>query len=189
MNWVDLVVIGVVAFSGLLAFMRGLVREVLGIGAWIGAAFFAIWAYPSAYSKMQHWFPNPDIASPAAFAACFLLALIVLSVVAGIIGSVVRGSLLGGLDRTLGMVFGLLRGVALVIFAYIAAGMVVATDRWPEPVLQARCLPYAFAGAEWVADQLPPGYRPSVHPPPAGRETKAADLLHATPQGRAIGPP
>ena len=186
MNWVDLVILAVIAFSALLAFMRGLVREVLSIGTWVAAGFFAVWAFPFVQGRFRGWLVNPDIADPAAFGVMFVGALLFLSIIAGMIGSVVRGSVLGGADRTLGMAFGVVRGAALVVFAYIAAGMVVAPDRWPEPVLSARSLPYAYEGALFAVGLLPEDYRPRVTAPPAGRQTSAEDLLHATPKGRAI---
>ena len=65
----------------------------------------------------------------------------------------------------------------------------IPVDRWPPPVLQARTLPIAYRGANWVVAQLPPEYRPRLYAPPGGRETTAAALLHATPQGRATGRP
>ena len=187
MNWVDLAVLAVILLSGLLALMRGFVREVLSIGAWIGAGFFAVWAFPFVQDRFHGWIPNKDIADPAAFGAMFLLALLFLSIVAGMAGSVVRGSMLGGIDRTLGMAFGVVRGAALIAFAYIAAGMVVTADRWPPPVLEARSLPYAYEGAAWLVSFLPTEYRPKLSEPPAGRLTRAEDLLHATPQGSATG--
>ncbi len=186
MNWVDLTIIAVIVFSGLLAFMRGFVREILSIGAWVGAVFFAMWAFPFVQDRFRGWIQNNDIADPIAFGAMFLVALIFLSIIAGMIGAVVRGSMLGGIDRTLGMVFGVLRGAALVVFAYIAGGLVVSADKWPEPVLQARSLPYAHDFAVIAASYLPPDYRPKITDLPAGRETRAEDLLHATPQGRAV---
>ncbi len=186
MNWVDLAILAVIVLSGMLAFMRGLVREVMSIGAWVGGVFFAMWAYPFVQDRFRGWIGNNDIADPVAFGAMFLVALIFLSIVAGMVGSVVRGSALGGIDRTLGMAFGVARGAALVVFAYIAAGMVVSSDKWPEPVLTARSLPYAYEGALFAVTFLPDEYRPRVSAPPAGRQARAADLLHATPQGRAI---
>ncbi len=188
MNWVDLIVIGVIAVSALLAFMRGFVREVLGIGAWIGAAFFAVWAGPFVEPRFLRWV-GPDFGKPAALAAMFLLALIVLSAVSSMVGGVVRMSLLGGVDRTLGVVFGLLRGAALIAFAYIAAGWVVTAAQWPPAVQDARSLPYAYAAAEFAVGLLPREYRPSVVPPPAGRETRADELLRALPQGKALARP
>ena len=188
MNWVDLIVVAVVALSALLAFLRGFVREVLGVGAWIGAGFFAVWAEPFVEVRFLRWV-GPDFGKAAALAAMFILALLVLSAVSAMVGGVVRMSLLGGVDRTLGVVFGLLRGAALIAFAYIAAGWVVSADRWPEPVLAARSLPYAYQVAVFAADLLPAEYRPDVARPPTGRETHADDLLRARPQGSAIARP
>ncbi len=139
MTWVDLVVSGVLAISALLAFMRGFVREVLGIGAWIGAAALAVWANPRILPTFDGWLhAYPGFAQPVAFGVVFLGTLIVLLIISHAIGKAVRRSVLGGLDRTLGLLFGLARGAALVVLAYIVVGMVLPVDRWPEPVLQAR---------------------------------------------------
>ncbi|HVC62896.1 MAG TPA: CvpA family protein [Acetobacteraceae bacterium] len=187
MTWVDLAVLVVLAVSALLAFMRGLVREVLGIGAWIGAGLAAAWGLPLARPQFHQWFGTSPWADPIAFVAIFVVALILLMLVAHAIGRAVRFSPLGGLDRTLGLVFGLVRGAALVIVAYIVAGMVVPVDQWPQPVQQARSLAPAYAGARWVVHQLPVDYRPRLYAPPAGRQATAEALLHATPQGSALG--
>jgi len=187
MNWVDYTVLGVLAASGLLAFLRGCVREVLGLGAWGGAAVAGLWALPYTRPRAKEWIPMPELVDPAAFAVAFLVALIVLLIVAHWIGVLVRRSVLGGLDRTLGLVFGLARGAALVVFAYVGAGMLVPIERWPEPVLLARSLPLVFRGADWLVPLVPPAYRPHVYPPPEGKPTTAAALLHANPQGSATG--
>lgn len=189
MTWVDLAVLGVLAVSALLAFLRGFAREVLGIGAWVGAVVVAVWAFPFARPQFRAWLGSPDLVDPVTFGVVFIIVLLILLVVSSWLGAIVRRSVLGGLDRTLGLVFGLVRGAALVVIAYIAAGMLVPIDRWPDPVLQSRSLPVAYRGAEWVVTQLPPEYRPRLAVPPAGRETTAAALMRATPQGRATGAP
>lgn len=190
MTWVDLVILAVLLISGVLAFMRGFVREVLGIGAWLGAAALAVWANPFVLPRFQDWLrPWPGTAQPVAFGAVFLGGLIVLLFIAHTIGRIVRRSPLGGLDRTLGLVFGLARGAALVVLAYIIAGMVVPTNDWPPPVVHARAMQAAYSGAVWARGLLPVGFRPSVPAPPAGRVATEDDLLQATPQGRATGRP
>lgn len=189
MTWVDLCVLAVLAISGLLAFVRGFVREALGIGAWVGAAFVAVWAAPYARPHFREWLGQPDLVDPATYGAVFLAALVVLLLVSGWISTLVRMSALGGLDRTLGLVFGLVRGAAVVVFAYIAAGMVVPPERWPDPVQEARALPLAHAGAQMLVNALPEGYRPKVAPLPYQREATEDALLRATPQGRATAKP
>ena len=78
MTWVDLAVLGVVAVSALLAFMRGLVREVLGLGAWVGAGRCRLLGLPStspAAAAMDGRAPGPIRSTSAAL---FVVALIVL---------------------------------------------------------------------------------------------------------------
>lgn len=189
MNWVDLVVLAVVVLSGLVAFMRGFVREFLGIGAWLVAAFVAspYGAFPYVQPWMRQQFTDPTTADIVAMAGVFLIILIILSMLARGISDAVQYSVLGGLDRTLGLVFGLARGALLLIVAYILAGHVIAVDQWPPPVLAARSLPTIHRGAEWLATQLPGSFRPTVAPLPPGRPTSAAQLLQLNPVGRALG--
>lgn len=189
MNWVDAIVVGIVALSALLAFMRGLTRELLAVAAWAGAAYWADATAPLIEPRVQEYLTNKDYAQIAAVGIMFVVGLVFLSVVAAMIGGVVRNSLLGGLDRTLGIVFGVARGAAVIVLAYIVGGIIVEPERWPAPVLEARTLPFAYGGAVWVAGLVPEEYRPRVIPPPAGRGTRAADLLHANPQGRALARP
>ncbi len=189
MNWVDFAVLAVVAVSALLAFLRGLVREVAGVGAWVGAALIAIWGGPFLMPRMRVWTANATFSDPLAYAAVFLVALILLSIVAAQLGALVRGSVLGSLDRTAGVAFGIARGFLLVIVAYIGAGLLVVPGRWPDPVLQARLLPFVYEGAVWVAAQIPPAYRPSVPPPPEAAHTNPAAFLQLPAKGRATSRP
>lgn len=188
MTWVDLVVLAVLAVSAALAFMRGFVREILGLIGWVGAIAAAVWGLPLLRPRLTHWMHASPWVDPVGFVAIFLVSLIVLLLIARVIGRAVHNSPLGSLDRTLGLVFGLVRGAALVIIAYIGAGMVVPVNQWPEPVQQARLLWPAFVGARWTVRQLPSDYRPRLYAPPPGRATTAQDLLQPIPQGSAIGP-
>ena len=189
MTWVDVVVLGVLAISGLLALARGLVREVLGLGTWAGAAAFAYWAMPLARPRFEQWISSPEWVTPVTATALFIGSLLILMVLSGWIGHIVRASALGGLDRTMGLVFGLARGALLIVFAYIATCMVIPIDQWPGVVLRARSLPLAYAGAAWVVDHLPPDVRPHISAPPVLKQTTAEELFHAQPLGRAVGPP
>jgi membrane protein required for colicin V production len=189
MNWVDLVVLALMLVSGLLGVMRGLVREALGVAAWVAAGAVAspYGAFPYVAPWVRRQFSDPTVADAVAFGGVFLVVLILLWLVVRVISNAVRGSALGGLDRTLGLVFGLGRGATLLVVAYILLGIGLAIEQWPAPILEARSLPTVHRGAEWLAAQLPPKYRPAVAQPPLGRSTTAADLLRANPTGRALG--
>lgn len=189
MNWVDLAVLALMLVSGLLGAMRGLVREVLGVAAWVVAALVAgpygAFRYVAPWVRRQ--IADPGVADAVAFGGVFLIVLILLWLLVRSLSNAVRGSALGGLDRTLGLVFGLGRGAALLVVAYILLGIGLAIEQWPVAILEARSLPVIHHGAEWLAEQLPPNYRPAVARPPLGRSTTAASLLRANPMGRALG--
>lgn len=189
MTSVDLAVLALMFLSGLLAFSRGLVREVLSIGAWLGAAVIAMSFLPALRPFLEPYMPSPEWTDPAGYIILFVVSLIVLSLIAKTIGGAVRSSAIGGIDRTLGLVFGLARGAALAVVAYIIACMVIPPDRWPEPVLESRSLPYIYTGAEWVARQIPQEYRPAISAPPPSRQAELNGILNVSPVGRAIGPP
>jgi membrane protein required for colicin V production len=189
MTWVDAAVLGVLALSAMIAFLRGLVREVLGVGAWIGAALVAIWGAPLARPQIAAWIPMPEAVAPVAFGGVFLITLILLIILSRWIAELVQGSILSGLDRSLGLVFGIARGALLIMVAYILVGLLIPPDRWPAPVLEARSLPYVRDGAAALQHALPEQYRPKLPDLPIGREATAADLLHAIPLGRATNKP
>ena len=135
-----------------------------------------------------NWFAAPEWVDPVSFIIVFIASLIVLTLIAGMLGRAVRRSALGGVDRTLGLVFGLARGAAVIIVAYILGQMVFPIERWPDAVLNARTLAPTYEAARMVREQLPEAYRPhTLDQPPAGREATAEALLHASPQGRATG--
>ncbi len=188
MNWVDLVVLGVVAVSGLIGLLRGAVREVLGVGAWVLAALAAspYGLFPTVAPIARSYLNETSVADAVAFGAVFLIVLAVLLLLIGWISRRVQGSVLGGLDRTLGVLFGLVRGGVLLAAAYIILGYAVSkAEDWPTPVLDARSLPLIHSAAAQLVGHLPEGYQPGVVPPPAGRATHAADLLRVPPAGRA----
>ena len=183
MNWVDLVVLAVILISGLLAFSRGLVREALGLGAWVVAAIVAspFGVFPLIQPWARQRISDPALADTLAFVGIFVVVLILLSLLASGIAGAIRGSALGGLDRMLGLAFGLARGALLVCAAYIVVGMGIPVDQWPAPVLGARSLPIVYDGASWMAGHVPKRFRPSVAPPP-GRPTSSAALLRSVPE-------
>ena len=183
MNWVDIAAIAIVVFSGLLGLLRGLTREVLSVVAWVGAATLAIWAAPSAAPALDQWIHNPDLATPAAYALVFVVALVFFSIVAGIVGNVIAVSFLGGIDRTLGIVFGVVRGAVLISLAYIGLSKAVAPERWPPPLVQARAVPFAYEGATQLASLLPTEWGLTVPPPPGTRDARVRRPFKATTAG------
>jgi len=124
---IDGVVAGVIVVSAILAYSRGFVREVLAIGGWIAAAIIAFIFAPNALPLIRE-IPvlgdfigeSCELGIMAAFAAVFAVALVVVSLFTPVFATAVQRSAIGGIDAGLGFLFGVARGVLLVIVALIA---------------------------------------------------------------------
>ena len=191
MTWVDAVFLALIAVSGVIGYLRGLVKEVLGVGAWVGALFFAFYMLAGVRGLFTDLFPAqwtaalPWIVDVAALTAVFVVTLIILKIIIALIAGGVRNSVLGGVDRALGVVFGLGRGLVVLMVLYIAAGAFVPNqDLWPAPVRQARFLPMIADGAAWLNEKVPPQYRPRLPDPPTGRAPTADELLRPPARNR-----
>jgi membrane protein required for colicin V production len=188
MNVADAGVVAVVAISALIGFARGFIREVFGVGAWVGAIILAIWFHELVLPPILRWTDDPAIANPLSYGAVFLPSLIVLSIVSGAIGNSVRGSILGSLDRTMGLVFGVARAGLLLAAAYVVLGWLQPPAAWPEQVKDARSTPYVYQLTVWLVNYLPEHYRPNIVDPP-DQMNRANLPLQASPRGRATARP
>jgi len=163
-NFVDIVVLAVIALSTLLALGRGFVKEVLSIFGWIGAAIGTLLIFfyvPEAKEFARKQIAEPVLADIACAVAIFVVLLIVLGFFNHAIASRVHASSLGPLDKSLGLVFGLLRGVILVALAHMAMTdwFMPNRDQRPDVVNQARTEPYVAMAADFIKSKVPQDWK------------------------------
>ena len=122
---IDFGVIVIIAVSALLAFSRGIVREGMAIAGWIAAAILAFIFADTAQPLVRQIPYLGDILGDscellilASFAVIFAIALLILSIFTPLLSSLVQKSILSGLDKNLGFIFGICRGLVLVIAAF-----------------------------------------------------------------------
>lgn len=122
---IDGVVALIIVLSALLAYSRGLVREVMAIAGWVAAAVLAFIFAPQAEPLIKEIPVLGDFIADscqlsiiAAFSAVFALALIVVSFFTPLFSSLVQRSALGGVDQGLGFLFGVARGILLIAVAF-----------------------------------------------------------------------
>ena len=135
---IDGVVALVIVLSAILAYARGLVREVMAILGWVAAAVLAFIFAPQAVPLVRE-LPvvgdflgdSCELAVIAAFAGVFALALIVVSFFTPLFSSLVQRSALGGLDQALGFMFGVARGILLVAIAFFVYEVVITAQDIP----------------------------------------------------------
>jgi membrane protein required for colicin V production len=116
--YLDLFLIAVMLISGLLAMVRGLIREVLSIAGWGAAAVAGLYAYSKLLPMTKQYISNDYMAIGVTVASAFFATLIIVSVITVKISDKILDSRIGALDRTLGFLFGLARGLIIVVVAF-----------------------------------------------------------------------
>lgn len=108
-----------VLISALLATVRGLTREVLSLATWAGSALFAVWVWQNFPEFARGYIETEIVADVATIIVSFIVALIILHLLTMRIADFVVDSKIGPLDRTLGFVFGGLRGTLIAVVIVI----------------------------------------------------------------------
>ncbi len=126
-------VAAILFISAVLAFSRGFVREILSIAGWVGAGVVAFYFSPRVVPLVQE-IPiltdiigdNCELGILTAFAGVFAIALVVIALFTPLISGAVQKSALGSLDGGLGFLFGIARGVLLIVVALVAYDFFIA---------------------------------------------------------------
>lgn len=151
----DIVLIAVMLISGLLAMIRGFMREVLSITAWVLAAGTTLYAYNKLLPAATAYFNSDLIAKGAVIGGVFLATLLVVSVITVRISDMVLDSRVGALDRTLGFLFGLARGLIIVVVAFGFFDWLVPEKSQPSWVTEAKSKVFLANTADWLRSMSP----------------------------------
>lgn len=151
----DVLLLVVMLISGLLAMIRGFMREVLSIAAWGIAALATLWAFPKVTPLAQSYFSSDTVAKGVAIAAVFLITLLVVSIVTVRISDMVLDSKVGALDRSLGFLFGLGRGLIIVVVAFLFFAWLVPDRSQPDWVRGAKSKVVLQSTGQWLMGMLP----------------------------------
>src|ERR671916_986587 len=163
----DLVVLGVVLISALLAAVRGFTREVLAIVAWAAAAAAGWFLHPMVLPYAKQYIANPTVALVAAIGAIFVLTLIVVSIITVKLSDAILDSRIGALDRTLGFVFGAARGLLICVVGWVFLAWLVQ-GKMPEWATTARSRPMLENTGNTLIAMLPEnpeGLLKQIRPP------------------------
>jgi membrane protein required for colicin V production len=151
----DVLLLVVMLISGLLAMIRGFIREVLSIAAWGIAALVTVWAFPRVTPLAQTYFSSDTVAKGVAIGVVFLVTLLVVSVITVRISDMVLDSKVGALDRSLGFLFGLGRGLIIVVVAFLFFAWLVPDRSQPEWVRGAKSKVVLQSTGQWLMGMLP----------------------------------
>jgi membrane protein required for colicin V production len=175
----DVVLIAVMLVSGLLAMVRGFMREVLSIIAWVLAAAATLYSYAKLLPFAKQYFNNDIVAAVAVVGGIFLGTLLIVTVLTVRISDMVLDSRVGALDRTLGFLFGLARGLLIVVVAYTFFDWLVPDRGKPGWILHAKSKVVLSSTGDWLKEQLPENAEATIlkklkRPKPEDTETPEA---------------
>jgi membrane protein required for colicin V production len=152
LNAFDWLLIAILAYSTISAFMRGILLELFSLGGLIAGILLASWNYPSVAPLLSRIISNPSTANIVAF----LLIAIGVMVLSAIVGKLLHRTAdaigLGFFNRLLGAVFGLARGCLIGVAILMAAAAFLPQTPW---ISNSRLTPYFLAGAHAVSFVVP----------------------------------
>ncbi len=153
MNNLDFGVLGIFAVSILLGLLRGAVKEVLSLLAWLVAYFAAKRFAGIAAQWMPTQLDNPGLRHMGGFALVFVVVMVAAMLVSLLLSASLKAAGLGMTDHLLGMFFGALRGLVVVLALVLLAGLTTLprTEFWRHSLFA----PYLVKGAVMVRSWLP----------------------------------
>lgn len=167
-TWIDIIIIAVFLLSTLIAFLRGFVREAISLITWVAAIVLAFtlgdhvaMLLPESMDYGSFPFGEKDYGGDVRSIVAFLLIFVGVLILGGLInfvfGQIMKAQNLKGIDRMLGVIFGLIRASAIVVILIMIAVAFTALQEsraWQDSLL---IPPFEYA-AKWTVSKLPEEY-------------------------------
>ena len=156
MTWIDYAVLAIIGVSVLFSVIHGFVRELLSLASWVSAFLVAQYFASQVAALLPAAVPNESLRLLAGFLAVFLIVLLAATLLAIAISSLIKRAGLGAADRLLGAVFGLVRGVAVVMVIVLLAGLTAlpTTPAWRQAMTSAPLEALANTVKVWLPSDL-----------------------------------
>ena len=153
MTGFDWIVLVVIAVSGGISVIRGFVKEAISLATWVLAVWVALMFAPKLALLMPESWESPTLRWMVSAVALFMTTLLVGGLANFLVSTMVEKTGLSGTDRSLGVVFGILRGVAIVaVVVLLVSGTSLARESWWT---ESRLRPLFEPVAQWMRAHYP----------------------------------
>jgi len=153
LNAVDYIILGILLISTGISFMRGFLREVLSLVAWISAVWLSVSFTPQLSILLQDQVANDSIRVLISFVSLFVATLIVASLINFLVSQLVKKTGFSGTDRMIGVIFGFARGGLIVAVIVLVVGFTtVPQESWWQ---QSLLLEHFQTLAVWMKGNFP----------------------------------
>ena len=159
-NYVDYTILAVLVASGLLAMLRGFMRELLGALGWVVAVIVARLSEEIATDQLQEYINDEALTSFLGWMLPFIIVVFAWYIFANLAAPGLKKMAMGVLDRPLGFIFGILRGLVLVAIVYMSALLLYESeDHFAQPVLDAALISPIQVTASTISGFAPEEWR------------------------------
>ena len=153
MHMIDMLIVGVIAVSALIGLFRGFFPELLSLLTWVLAVWtgwnFSDLVEPYLVGKLN----SPFLELWVSRGVIFVFVLLIGGLIGQLVALVIRRTGLSGTDRSLGFLFGLVRGVLIFGVVVLFAGTLnLSNEPWWQ---ESRAIPYGVQVADWIHSMLP----------------------------------
>lgn len=157
LNWADIFILTVTGISALLSLLRGLVKEVLSLVGWVAACWIAFrWSGPAGAVLASTLGVPPSVRTAIGFLALLVATLFAFGLLNFLLGKLLATTGLSATDKMLGVLFGIGRGLAIIVILVMFAGLtpLPRDPWWRESVF----LPRLEPAARWAVGRLPANF-------------------------------
>ena len=155
-NMLDIILFLGILISLVIGYSRGFIKEALSIINWLLAAWIAFKYYSYLKTITLSFIETNIIADAISFGILFLFSIIILTILSNLISKNIKNSLLAPLDRIMGMIFGIIRAILLIIVLFIAGNQTVwINNTLPKWIYNAFSYPIIISVTNYLKNILP----------------------------------
>lgn len=155
LNNLDVIILIIIGISALIALSRGLVKEVLSIVGWVLATLSIIYLLPVLMPFAKMYISSGILAGVVTSLIILILFFIGWILLTDKLIGKIRTSKLNGLDRMLGLFFGVVRAFLLVVLFYILVSWMIPADKQSEVLTESKYFQTAGSFAKPLEDLIP----------------------------------
>lgn len=149
MNAADWIIVAVIGLSTLLSVLRGFSLEAISLASWLLALVGARLLAPSLAALLGNWIGNTELRELAAFGILFVAILLTGMLISHLLSDAVRRSSLSLGDRVLGMAFGFVRGILIVVVVITFGARWLSGESWWQT---SRLVPHLVLLGDWTRE-------------------------------------
>ena len=147
MALIDIIILVIIGISSLIGVFRGLVKEALSLASWFAAIVAGTLFSAQLADLMVNLINNASLRRIAAFAILFIVVIFAGTILSNLVSKLTQAAGLKGADRTLGGLFGILRGLTIVLVIVLVGSQFALSRNWFSDSF---LVPYALAIIEYL---------------------------------------